>query len=176
MTRLVAILLNRPPTSGVTVTERNVQALAEGMGMKEVAIVNLTLISTKDLPALNQAASAPEPWVQARVGIADALDTADEVVFGWGLGGFVGSTARLVREQVAWVVEMTMRTGHEEVCTVGTGPRHPSRWHQYVGPEHGRSLAPTVQQRLLDVLVRSDPVTAARSPRGFPTDDSRHST
>lgn len=150
---LCAILLNpalRPLEN--TITFRNVRSALPLVGCTELVTANLLNVITKDAPALNRAAVREQESKEAREMISAALHRADEVLLAWGMGGMTGDVRIALQGQATWLLETLGRRDLQHVWTVAGGPRHPSRWRQYVGPEKQRVAGSSFEERLGKVL------------------------
>jgi hypothetical protein len=152
-TVLGAILIN-PPIGNGSATHRHLEALREVLGCDLVQIANLLSVPTASTDDIREAGVGVESWRRARPQIRSLIRSADHIVLGWGLGGISGIARQHFDAQVRWVErELTRRGEGVLVWTVGDGPRHPSRWHQYVSDKHGRTVEGNLQERLRYVLV-----------------------
>lgn len=151
---LVALLASPPTTDGTRTTSRLARALPI-VGCDRLQIANLYSEPARDLPALNHQAAAPDGWIAARPDLAAALQGADELLVGWGLLRLSGRARDHRVSQIRWLIREAHRAGHSHCWAVGSRPRHPSRWHQYVSDRHGRTSTGTFEQRLAEVLVRT---------------------
>lgn len=147
------MLLNPPLRDGIGVTERNVEWAANVLGYCEFRMVNLIDVPTKDLPALNARGRELAPWLASRPVLEEALGSAEALVAGWGVGGLTGKTRANQRDQIGWLCRSAIELGHRSAWVVGNGPRHPSRWRQYVGPQKGRVSGGTWSERLSNALA-----------------------
>ena len=150
---LGAILIN-PPLGNGGATHRHLNALREVLSCDLVQIANLLSVPTASTDEIREAGIGAGSWHRARPRVSELIQSADHIVLGWGLGGITGVARQHFHAQVRWVEgELTRRGEGVPVWTVGDGPRHPSRWHQYVSDKHGRAVAGDLQERLRHVLI-----------------------
>lgn len=150
---LGAILINPPLGSGGA-TLRHLEALREVLECDLVQIANLLSVPTVSTDDIREAGVRLGSWRRARPQVRNLLQSADHIVLGWGLGGISGIARQHFNAQVRWVEQELARRGEGvPVWTIGDGPRHPSRWHQYVSDRHGRTAQGSLQDRLRSVLV-----------------------
>ncbi|WP_373457891.1 DUF1643 domain-containing protein [Paeniglutamicibacter psychrophenolicus] len=155
MTRLLAVLLNPPLTSGVA-SLRHVEAARLALACDSVLIANLFSEPTRSVEDINVIGKCPEGWTQSREQLLNALDSADVLMGAWGISGLTGEAARMRKSQVAWLAQSAMDQGFDKLWTVGGTPRHPSRWHQYVSDKYQRAVGETLELRLSSVLSTVD--------------------
>lgn len=150
---LGAILIN-PPLGNGGATLRHLEALREVLECDLVQIANLLSVPTASTDDIREAGVRPGSWHRARPKVRNLIHSADHIVLGWGLGGISGIARQHFIAQVRWVERELARRGEGvPVWTIGNGPRHPSRWHQYVSDRHGRTAEGSLQERLRYVLV-----------------------
>lgn len=149
---LIAVLLN-PPTGDGKRTNKHLQIASENLRCDAIEIVNLYPGTTKNLAELGRTASHPHVWIEHRTVIATALSQGDEVLLGWGVSLPAGHARKHMAEQIQWVIEELHSNGIEP-WVLGDGPRHPSRWHQYVSDRHGRTSGGSLAERFQESLVR----------------------
>jgi hypothetical protein len=135
---LTAVLLNPVLHDRRTISERNVGVAAAILGLQSVVIANMHGTPTRDLPALALIARDRGGWEASRGQLAEALTNNEVLLFAWGVGGLVGPAREHLRLQERWVVDAALRAGHEVALMLDGRPRHPSRWRQYLGQQHGR--------------------------------------
>jgi hypothetical protein len=148
------VLLASPPVTAGQRTLSRLAALPKVISGCSVSTANLCGTHAMDLPSLSVVAATPEPWLQARENITDALEDCDEVMAAWGLCSLSGMARQHRKTQLHWLLEVATHNGHRQVLGVGGQPRHPSRWHQYVSDVHGRARGGTFEERLRQVLVK----------------------
>ncbi|WP_442790439.1 DUF1643 domain-containing protein [Nonomuraea sp. NBC_01738] len=164
---LCAVLLNPPIKSEPdTITHRNVRVLSTVLGCHRVTMVNLIKIPTKDLPSINNIRLSVADLDASRRDISMALSQACELVIGWGLGGLNAATKLRLREQTSWLYEELRHTSLERVWTIHGAPRHPSRWHQYVGSSKRRFEGSTFAERL-EKAAEALPINSDATARAF---------
>ena len=151
---LCAVLLNPSFNAENTVSHSNLGVAARSLGFSAFGIVNLVQVPSRNSKDLAQMATREESWVMSRPEIGEALISADEVIFAWGASRLLGEANRHKEEQVRWTIEETFRAGHTDVLLMDGSPRHPSRWRQYVGPQKGRVVGETLEDRFRTVLHR----------------------
>lgn len=149
---LVAVLLN-PPEGGGERTIAHLHMVGEHLNCEVLQIVNLYPRATRDLAGLGRVAGEPKDWIEQRQVIATALRQGDEVLFGWGVSLPAGPARTQMTAQVGWVVDEVRALGAKP-WVVGDGPRHPSRWHQYVSDRHGRTSGGSFVERIRESLVQ----------------------
>lgn len=151
---LGAILLNPPLTDGER-TRRHLNAAAFSLGCSRVEIANLFPVPTHGFDGMAEAASTRGEWLSARSPLLDIV-ASDVLLAGWGMRVVSGPGAHLMRDQLDWLVGLLESQGRT-IWTVGNGPRHPSRWHQYVSGKYGRAGEGHLHERLKRVLVERSP-------------------
>ena len=127
---LLAILATPPLTTSGERTRRRLDLAAGILGCATVEIVNLIAVPTPDVLAIHEVGAVEVPWLAARGAIAEGLDRADEVLFGWGCALPAGPARRHHRAQVEWLAREARARGIEP-WMVGETPRHPSRWQRH---------------------------------------------
>ncbi|MBX7473485.1 DUF1643 domain-containing protein [Streptomyces sp. NPDC056132] len=151
---LCAILLNPPLRPAVdTISHRNLLAALPVTGCTELRLANLIDLQSKDQKQLASLIVTGHDLERSRQQLSQAIEGADEVLFGWGAGGVTGAVGRLVKEQAAWVRTHVGARGIRTVWMVAGTPRHPSRWRQFVGPEKRRVEGSSFEERLTKVLT-----------------------
>jgi len=152
--RLGVILLNPPEGTGKA-TRRNLEAGLESFGNPEIRLANLFATATRNVAAINEVGVKPEGWALARPPIEKVLRSSDQILFGWGVGSLHGIARQNFLNQIKWLRATALEMRHDSYWTIGSEPRHPSRWHQYVSDVHGRTSGGTLSSRLAQVLVRT---------------------
>ena len=135
--KICVVLLNPSSSDQPTVSVKNVERVIPRLGFGSFEIVNLVDIPTKNSKSLAAVANTPEIWLGARNELTDALARADDLLFGWGHAPLQGPANGLKRMQTLWLYAEAERLGHTHAWMMNGLPRHPSRWHQYVGPQRG---------------------------------------
>lgn len=153
MTRLVAVLLNPPLTTGAA-SLRHVEAARQALDCESVAVANLFATPTRSVEDINVVGSSADGWTQAREPLRLAISSADLLLGAWGISGLTGEAARMRKSQVSWLIRAAHDEGLSHLWTVGGTPRHPSRWHQYVSDKYQRAVGDTLDQRLSSVLSK----------------------
>lgn len=149
---LVAVLLNPPEGEGKR-TVTHLQVVRDCLNCDVVQIVNLYPHATKDLAGLGRVAGDAKDWIEQRHVISMALRQADEVLLGWGVSLPTGAARAQMIAQVGWAIDELQTLGVVP-WVVGDGPRHPSRWHQYVSDRHGRTSGGPLAERIRDSVVQ----------------------
>lgn len=152
---MTAVLLN-PPAGDGSRTHANVRLAADCLACDVVRIVNLFPIATKDAAELSLVAHDARGWIQQRATIAAAIKDGDEVLFGWGVSSLGGVARPCMQDQIDWVISELRAVGGR-AWVVGDGPRHPSRWHQYLSDRHGRTAGGSMAERIQGSLVAYQP-------------------
>jgi len=150
---LGVVLLNPPEGTG-TATRRNLAVAVAVLGDPQVRLANLFAKATKNVAAINVAGAEAEGWIESRPELEAVLRESDEVLFGWGVGSLSGAANHHFLEQIDWLHVAARQAGHSTFWSIGSEPRHPSRWHQYVSDRHGRTAGGTITERVAEVLVR----------------------
>ncbi|MCP2325250.1 hypothetical protein HDA40_003757 [Hamadaea flava] len=150
---LCAVLLNPAlKATAQTTSFRNLSAALPVTSCGGLTITNLLDVPTKDKPQLLETSITAHDLERSRHLLAAALGDAQEVLFGWGCSASPGPTGRLLRQQADWL--MAQLAGRfTRFWQVAGGPRHPSRWRQFVGPEKGRVEGSSYEDRLAKVLA-----------------------
>lgn len=158
---LVAVLLNPPEGQG-TPTRRHLGIVAVELGCTRVEITNLFPTPTRNAAALSGVAYQQKNWIEHRPQIRAALTLPDsEILLGWGVSTLRGPAGLHLQSQVLWTLAEIKLLGRT-AWIIGDGPRHPSRWHQYVSDRHGRTAAGTFAERLAQVLRPAPTVAEGR--------------
>jgi len=131
VTGLGAILLNPPLTEGAA-TQRHLRVAAELLGCGEIHIANLFAVPTRSVLEINEVGRDGAGWLAARRPLKRLIDSAEQIVAGWGVSGLYGPARTHRRVQVAWVLDRIVASGKDHIWMLNGEPRHPSRWHQYV--------------------------------------------
>lgn len=150
---LIAVLLN-PPVGDGKRTNAHLRIASESLNCDAVEIVNLYPGATKDLAELGRTALHSSAWIKHRQVIAAALARGDEVLLGWGVSLPTGVARGHMIAQTQWVVD-ELRSSGVTAWVVGDGPRHPSRWHQYVSDRHGRTSGGSLSERVRECIVNA---------------------
>lgn len=162
MANLIAVLLNPVRHNRVTVTERNTRLAAAELGFGSVEIVNLSSVPTRDISELSRLGSDPRGWQRSRPPLRRALQRGDSLLFAWGTTRLTGPARSHQRHQIEWLLQVAEVSGHRAALVLDGLPRHPSRWHQYVGPTHGRYTGDTLAERLAEAL-KEEPLSRVRN-------------
>lgn len=157
---MLAALLASPPTSSGVRTLNKVAAALPLTNCASAAVANLFALPAPDLPALTQLGASHEGWLDARPALQFVIDSADELLLGWGIDPLAGAARASRAAQIEWIVAQAHRAGHTHAWTIAGQARHPSRWHQYVSDRHGRTGHGDFEERLRQVLVKT-PLHAA---------------
>jgi hypothetical protein len=150
---LLAVLLNPPSASTGARTLGAVRRAAEVLDFDSYEVANLFAEPTPTVVELNLFTGHEKAWPEVQERLREQLRAAGGVLAAWGVAGAFGRFRQLRDERAAWLIDEAERVGHEEVWMVGSEPRHPSRWHQYVADKHGRTRGGTFEERLRQVLV-----------------------
>ncbi|MER5766054.1 DUF1643 domain-containing protein, partial [Streptomyces sp. NPDC002082] len=151
--RICAVLLNPSTSGGATVSAANVERVAARLGYGRLEIANLLKIATKESKALVGLAEDPKLWLDSREALTRALSQADDLLFGWGHAPLAGAANRHKNAQTQWLLGEAQRLGHTQVWMMDGLPRHPSRWHQYVGPQRGLISGGDFASRAVSMLT-----------------------
>ena len=125
---LLAILATPPETSGERTLKR-LDLAREILGFHRVAVVNVLNIPTFRTGGMATAGAAPEPWIESRPAISNALDECHGVVLGYGVSEPSGPARGHYRNQIDWLWG-ELRGRASPIWSVENPPRHPSRWHR----------------------------------------------
>jgi hypothetical protein len=158
MTKLLAVLLNPPLTTGAA-SLRHVEAARKALDCQSVVVANLFATPTRSVEDINVVGAGEGGWTQAREQLQLAISSSDLLLGAWGISGLTGEAARMRKSQVSWLMNAASNEGLDHLWTVGGTPRHPSRWHQYVSDKYQRAVGDTLDQRLSSVL-RKVPLAA----------------
>lgn len=173
MENLIAVLLNPVRHNRVTVTERNTRLAAAVLGFGSVEIVNLSSVPTRDISELSRLGNDPRGWQRSRPSLRRALQRGDRLLFAWGTTRLTGPARSHQLQQIEWLLQVAQDSGHRTALVLDGLPRHPSRWHQYVGPTHGRYLGDTLAMRLAQALKEETLTTLRREVLGCSVSDSQ---
>jgi len=127
---LVAILATPPLTTSGRRSRDRVALVAALLGFDSHSIVNLVETATEDITRLATVGAADVVWLESRPAIESAARKADGALFAWGHSEPSGIARKHHRDQVEWVLSQ-VRQLDLPWWTVGTTPRHPSRWQRY---------------------------------------------
>lgn len=150
---LAAILLN--PCIGSPFGSTSFQMVDEArqvLAFESCGIANLFSRPTRDITGITAEGSDWRLWSIARPALEEAIASADGLLIGWGLGGLGGDARINFLRQVRWTRRVMAEQGHTFYWQVGDGPRHPSRWRQYLGPTRGVTTGATRHERLSQAL------------------------
>ena len=156
---LLAVLLNPVDHDRRTTTVRNVEIAASMLGCDGLRLANINDSPTRDLPALSRAAASPASWLAARPALRALLERPGPLLFAWGMGGLTGSARQHWQRQVAWVTAVALEVGRHDAFQMDGRPRHPSRWRQYLGPQHGRHATGATFEDRLRLALQPVPLT-----------------
>ena len=143
---LGAILLS-PPTTAGTATHRNLARGATALNESHYVVGNMFGEPTRDLIEVNLLGQDPQGWLAARPELQAVLQSADDLIIGWGVRGFTGVARDRLADQVAWLASEALAAGHASWWALGGLPRHPSRWHQYLSEKHGVAAGASFESR-----------------------------
>lgn len=140
--QLAVVCLNPPSVTSGQRTVRAVTRLAEGLRFDTGHTVNLLDVPSRSFDDFAVAGADARCWQSSRDELRSSLSTLrperDVIVAAWGLSRFREPSRSLLSGQIRWLMLLLGSAGWSEVHTFGGGPRHPSRWHQYVSDKHGR--------------------------------------
>lgn len=132
---LLAVLATPARTSGQRTMSR-INLAKQILQYDDVSIVNLLNIPTYRTTDMSTAGSLPEPWLDSRPPIAQSLARSQGVLLGYGVSEPSGTARLHYRDQIAWLHSQLLVSGLP-VWSVGTPPRHPSRWQRLTYREAG---------------------------------------
>lgn len=151
---LLVIGSNLPTTSGQRTLARAEQA-RHILNFERCEIANLFGLPTYRTSGVSVAGISPGGWLDARPGLAQALDRASAVLLAYGISKPSGEAAQHHEAQVQWL-ESEIGARGLPVWWVGGAPRHPSRWHRYTYRAHPETAFP-------DALVTALAIRASNS-------------
>lgn len=151
---LGVILASPPVTSGVRTTNM-VRRAAEALGFDAIEIANLFPKATRDTGEISLLGSEERFWLDARPALESLLGRSEGLLAAWGVGSCTGSARYWWTDQLKWTATTAAVFGHTQAWTLGPGPRHPSRWHQYVSDKYGRAGDGTTEARISRALQLS---------------------
>lgn len=132
---LLAVLATPAKTSGQRTLAR-INLARQILEYDDVSIANLLNIATYRTTDMSTAGSLAEPWLDARPAISQALARSQGVLLGYGVSEPSGTARLHYRDQIAWL-ESQLLVSELPVWSVGTPPRHPSRWQRLTHREDG---------------------------------------
>ena len=144
----IGFVLAAPPLTSGTRTLNMTLRAGTALGYGSVSIANLFALPMRNTGDLDVAGATGDGWAAARPALESLLLKSEVVFAAWGLGKCSGPARLHKRAQILWLVTEARRCGHTEVWTLAGEPRHPSRWHQYLGDQHGRAGAGGLEARL----------------------------
>lgn len=152
----ICIVLLSPPLTSGTRTTNAVRRAAALLGLSSPRIANLLGVPTRNLEHVVELGESPDLWEGSRSRLTEALETADSLLFGWGVLRGLRSARTAAEEQINWLLDHAGSLGHPSAWSVGLDldVRHPSRWHQYTADKHARTGGGTPDDRLRSVLVQ----------------------
>lgn len=160
--QLVAVLHSRPAGRG-DITRGRVEGICDALGCDSFQIVNLYAAELPTTGALNTARSHLA-WVDGRREIERAVreSTTKAVLLGYGVRSPVGTQRTLYREQLQWLADLLISSGHAP-WTYGDRPSHPSRW-QRVAHRHrpGNSVYELASELLQQHEMANLPLAAGK--------------
>jgi hypothetical protein len=126
-----------------------------------VEVANLFSLPVHDLESVSVNGQDRLHWLVARDRLQEVISTCEQILVGWGVSEPTGQARIHFREQRAWVIQRLIEHGHDHVWLVGDGPRHPSRWHQFVSRKNRVVVGATVNDRIATALEwrRADGLT-----------------
>jgi hypothetical protein len=148
---LGAILISPPFGTGAR-TIKNLGVAAGLLDCSDVHIGNLFPLATANSPSVGLAGTEWDSWLPAQERLSAVLADCDELLFAWGVSVQRSPAKDHFERQVRWVHQEAARFAHHSAWIVGDGPRHPSRWQQFVSDRHQRTNGGTFEARLRDVL------------------------
>jgi hypothetical protein len=151
---LLIIGSNPPTTSGQRTLARAEQA-RHVLDFDRYEIVNLFSFPTYRTSGVSAAGISPDGWLDARQGLARALDGASAVLLAYGISKPSGEAAKHHVAQVKWLESEIDERGLP-VWWVGGAPRHPSRWHRYTHRVHPETAFVTALTAALTRRLGSD--------------------
>lgn len=152
MRTLGVILINSPIRGGAR-TLNKVASASRLIGCNRYFVGNLFSVPTPGVLDINLQGAEWDAWEDARNGLDEVIGKADELLVAWGLTSLRGMACVNFRRQVNWVLDRVNAVGLPDPWMVGSEPRHPSRWHQYVSDKYARTPGGDFDQRLDEVLV-----------------------
>lgn len=107
-------------------------------------------IRTENSRELEQVATSPQLFLDARDRLKTMLASSDTLIFAWGpLRGMAG---KCIRNQVSWVISRALHRGRTNSWLMGGYLRRSPRWCQCVGPQRGLFDGTTANDRLMQQL------------------------
>lgn len=134
MRTLLCVLANPPVTDGRRTIARVVQ-LRTLLQYDELVIANLYSTATRDVNGISRSGDSPEPWLDARTALDEAVQMCDGALLAYGVSEPAGEARTLHRQQIDWL-NCRLAQGGVRTHTVSPLPRHPSRWQRWTGREH----------------------------------------
>lgn len=165
--RLLGAILLNPPIGAGARTINHLDHARKALGCNRMEIANLVNVQTLGIRDLSTAASQFDVWESSRIAVRSLLIKSDEVLFGWGISPLNGPAGIHLRTQSAWVTQEALNL-HLRPWALGGEVRHPSRWHQYLAPKHGRSTNHSFAIRIARALKPLD-LRLKASNAGSPT-------
>jgi hypothetical protein len=104
--RLCAVLMNPPLEGGGRSTNRNLEAARCCLDCESVEVANLLSTPSKNFDAIARVGRELDRWEESRPALKEALERADVVLLGWGVGGIDGAARSLLQSRNAgsWIL------------------------------------------------------------------------
>jgi len=149
----LGVVLASPPLTDGLRTMRRLEIVTQILGYTSFKIANLFPVATHSVNDITKLGADGGVWLGARDELSVLGSTSTALLMAYGVTEPTGSARSHRRGQIDWLSERLQEEGHFFAWHVGTDPRHPSRWHQYLSDRRGRTDGGTFNERLSRSLV-----------------------
>lgn len=127
---------NPPSTTSGGRTLARVEQARVLLGFDSALVANLFALPSYRSGGVSALGTEPIGWLQARIGMVEALSGADAVLLAFGTQTPTGPARTQFRGQVTWLDRELESSPGLPIWWVGGAPRHPSRWQRYTSRTH----------------------------------------
>lgn len=153
--RLLCILANPPLGDGARTLAR-VKLATELLAFETAVVGNLFAAPSESVTAISQLGASQQGWMQARLQLAELIDSCDGVLLAYGIAAPTGTARQHHSQQLDW---LNVRLAERAVpqYRVGDGSRHPSRWQRWTARAYpGLPFNEALLKSLIDVPQQTD--------------------